>query len=76
MAKFKNSFSFISMQSYQQILSDYEDLTSSNGPMFFHIKEFLNSLSHTSIVYKNLFVVGPSENFQCFLIWLSQVDVY
>ena len=83
MVKLKIIFSFISIQSCQQILQSYEDLITSlkivsiNGQILYQVMKILNSFLH-SITYETfvLKVVVPNENFQCFSMWLSQVDVY
>ena len=70
MAEFKNNSSFISTESYQQILPDYEDLITSlqitsrisSSTILFQAIKLLSRVSH------DLSVVVPSDSFYGCLI--------
>ena len=67
--------SFVLIQSCQQILPDYEDLTNHYELLaaivqYFSKSSSLSSVCHTSaMLTKFLNVVVPSENFRNFLTW-------
>ena len=71
MAEFKNNSSFISTESYQQILPDYEDLITSlqitssiaSSPILFQVIKFLSRISHKSVWLTNdLSFAVPSDS--------------
>ena len=69
--EFKHNSSFISTESYQQILPDYEDLITSgqitssiaSSPILFQVIELLSRVSYKPVwLTKDLSVVVPSDS--------------